>query len=101
MEPGLQSSSLYHVRRVEKYERRAGSVDGTCRRLGEHLNKITPSYKMYHKHPPENWMQKGVRAVEGGLKIYGTAQAAYQAGSAVASGLRSAYQVAGPMLALI
>ena len=56
---------------------------------------------MYHKHPPENWMQKGVRAVEGGLKIYGTAQGLYQAGTAVASGLRSVYQVAGPMLALL
>ena len=56
---------------------------------------------MYHKHPPENWMQKGVRVVEGGLKIMGTAQGLYQAGTAVASGLRSAYQVAGPMMALL
>ena len=46
-------------------------------------------------------MQKGVRAVEGGLKLYGTGQALYQAGTAVASGLRSAYQVAGPMMALL
>ena len=46
-------------------------------------------------------MQKGVRAVEGGLRIYGTAQGVYQAGTAIASGLRSAYQVAGPMLALL
>ena len=56
---------------------------------------------MYHKHPQENWMQKGVRAVEGGLRIYGTAQGVYQAGTAIASGLRSAYQVAGPMLTLL
>jgi hypothetical protein len=56
---------------------------------------------MYHKVPQENWFQKGIRAAEGGLKIYGTARGLYEAGSALASGMRSAYQVAGPMLAMI
>ena len=56
---------------------------------------------MYHKLPKESWLNKGIKAVEGGLKIYGTARGLYEAGSALATGLRSAYQVAGPMLALI
>ena len=56
---------------------------------------------MYHKLPKETWIDKGLRAVEGGLKIYGTARGLYEAGSALAAGLRSAYQVAGPMLAMI
>jgi hypothetical protein len=56
---------------------------------------------MYHKLPKESWFDKGLRAVEGGLKIYGTARGLYEAGSALATGLRSAYQVAGPMLAMI
>ena len=52
---------------------------------------------MYYKHPHESWMQKGVKAVEAGLKIYGTAQGLYQAGTAIASGLRAA----APMMALL
>ena len=55
---------------------------------------------MYHKVPQESWFQKGIRAAEGGLKIYGTAHGLYEAGSALAAGLRSAYQVAGPVLAM-
>lgn len=57
--------------------------------------------KMYHKLPQESWFQKGVRAAEQGLKIYGTARGLYEAGSAIYGGLRSAYQVASPMLAMI
>ena len=56
------------------------------------------------KHPSqlhENWFQKGVRVVEGGLKIYGTARGVYEAGSAIASGIRSGYQIAAPILAMI
>ena len=56
---------------------------------------------MYRKLPKENWFQKGIRAAEGGLKIYGTARGLYEAGSALATGLRSAQQVVGPMLALL
>ena len=56
---------------------------------------------MYHKVPRENWFQKGIKTVEGGLKIYGTTRGVYEAGSTIAGGLRSAYQVAGPMLAMI
>ena len=46
-------------------------------------------------------MQKGIKAVEGGLKIYGTARGVYEAGSAIASGIRTGYQVAAPMMALL
>ena len=56
---------------------------------------------MYHKVPHENWFQKGIRAAEGGLKIYGTARGLYEAGSALATGMRGAYQVAAPMMALL
>ena len=52
---------------------------------------------MLYKHPHENWFQKGIRGVEGGLKIYGTARGLYEAGSAIASGIRTA----APMLAMI
>ena len=56
---------------------------------------------MYHKIPHENWLQKGVRIADQGLRIYGTAKGLYEAGTALASGLRGAYQVAGPMLAML
>ena len=56
---------------------------------------------MYHKVPKESWLQKGAKGVDSGLKIYGTARGLYEAGSALATGLRGAYQVAGPMLAMI
>ena len=56
---------------------------------------------MYYKHPHENWLQKGIRATEGALRIYGTAKGVYEAGSAIASGMRRAYQIAGPALAML
>lgn len=56
---------------------------------------------MYHKLPKESWFDKGIKTVEGGLKIYGTARGLYEAGSALATGLRGAAAVAGPMLALL
>ena len=56
---------------------------------------------MYHKVPHENWFQKGIKVADSGLKIYGTARGLYEVGSAIGTGLRAAYQIAGPMLALI
>ena len=56
---------------------------------------------MYYKHPHESWMQKGIKTVEGGFKIYGTARGVYEAGSAIATGLRAGYQIAAPMMALL
>ena len=56
---------------------------------------------MYKQIPHENWFQKGLRVAEGGLKIYGTAQGLYNAASGLATGIRSAYQVAAPMVALL
>ena len=55
---------------------------------------------MYHKLPPENWLSKSRHFVEEGLRVYGTARGLYEAGSALAGGLRTAYQVAAPVLAL-
>ena len=56
---------------------------------------------MYHKIPHESWLQKGVRVAEQGLKLYGTARGLYEAGSAAMTGVRSAYQLAGPALAML
>ena len=56
---------------------------------------------MYYKHQHENWFQKGIRATEGALNVYGTARGIYEAGSAIASGVRAGYQVAAPMMALL
>ncbi len=56
---------------------------------------------MYYKHPHENFFQKAIRTAEGGLKIYGTARGLYEAGSAIASGIGTGYQVAAPMMALL
>ena len=56
---------------------------------------------MYHKLPKETWFNKGLKGVENALRIYGTAKGAWEAGSAVATGLRGAYQVAAPVLAMI
>ena len=55
-----------------------------------------------HKIPPsENWIQKGVHLAEDALKMYGTARGVYEAGSALATGLSSAYRIAAPALAML
>ena len=57
---------------------------------------------MYKNVPHEkSWFQKGIRAAEQGLQLYGTAKGLYEAGSAIAGGVRSAYQVAAPLLAML
>ena len=59
---------------------------------------------MYHKVAHESWFQKpvkGLRVADQGVKIIGMAKGIYEAGSAVAAGLRGAYQVAAPMMALL
>ena len=52
---------------------------------------------MYYKHPHENFLQKGMKIADQGLKMYGTAQGLYN----MYQGLRGAYQVAAPMLAML
>ena len=52
---------------------------------------------MYYKHPHENILQKGMKYVDQGLKMYGTAQGLYN----MYQGVRNAYQVAAPMMALL
>ena len=52
---------------------------------------------MYYKHPHENWLQKGARYVDQGLKVYGTAVGLYNAGRTVA-GLAAR---AAPALAML
>ena len=52
---------------------------------------------MYHKLPHENWLQKGTRIADQGLKMYGTAQGLYN----MVQGLRGTYQAVAPMLAML
>ena len=52
---------------------------------------------MYYKHPHENFLQKGMKIADQGLKMYGTAQGLYNA----FQGIRGAYQAAAPMLAML
>ena len=52
---------------------------------------------MYRKLPHENFLQKGMKIADQGLKMYGTAQGLYN----MYQGLRGAYQVAAPMLAML
>ena len=56
---------------------------------------------MHQKIPHESWFDKVKHTLDTGLKIYGTAQGVIQAGKTIYSGLRSAYQVAQPMMALL
>ena len=56
---------------------------------------------MYHKVPHENFFHKGLRAVNSGMKIYGAAKDIYTIGSAAVAGLRGAYSIAAPMMALL
>ena len=52
---------------------------------------------MYYKQPHENFLQKGMKVADQGLKLYGTAQGLYN----MYQGLRGAYQVAAPMIAML
>ena len=53
---------------------------------------------MYQKVPEENWLQKGVKAVDQGLAVYNTGKALYQAGTTLASGFRAVAPMMGMML---
>ena len=52
---------------------------------------------MYRKIPHENWLQKGVRYADQGLKLYGTAQGLYN----MYQGIRGAYTAVAPALAML
>ena len=56
---------------------------------------------MYYKHKPESMFSKVHRYLDQGLKIYGTARGVYEVGSGLVSAARTAYQVAGPALAIL
>ncbi len=63
---------------------------------------------MYKRIPHENFLQKGIKYAEQGLKIFGTAKGIYEVGSAIATGVRAAaptiatgLRVAAPALALL
>ena len=53
---------------------------------------------MYQKVQQENWLQKGVKAVDQGLAVYNTGKALYQAGTTIAAGFRAVAPLAGMML---
>jgi hypothetical protein len=52
---------------------------------------------MYTRVPHENFLQKGLKYAEQGLKVLGTAKGIYEVGSAIATGVRAV----GPALALL
>ena len=60
---------------------------------------------MLEKHPKQGFLSKALHFTDQGLKAYGTARGLYSmasgAESGVAQGLRTAYQVAGPALAML
>ena len=56
---------------------------------------------MYKQFPKDSFLSKTYKTIDNGLKIYGTARGLYEAGTAIATGIRSAYQIASPMLALL
>ena len=56
---------------------------------------------MYYKHPHENWLQKGLRYADQGLKVYGTMKGLYDAGRAVMGAGQAVYGVAAPALAML
>ena len=56
---------------------------------------------MLEKHPKQGFLSKALRFTDQGLKAYGTARGLYSMASGVAQGLRTAYQVAGPALAML
>ena len=54
---------------------------------------------MLTKHPRQGFLSKALHISDQGLKVYGTARGVYSMATGVAQGLRSAYQVAAPMIA--
>ena len=54
---------------------------------------------MLTKHPRQGFLSKALHMTDQGLKIYGTPRGLYSMASGVAQGVRTAYQVAAPMLA--
>jgi hypothetical protein len=67
---------------------------------------ITPIGKrvMYNRIPQESWLTKGLKTAEQGLKLYGTVKGLYDAGTAIAGGMRVLYQgaaMAAPVLAVL
>ena len=56
---------------------------------------------MLQKHPRQSFLSKVLNATDQGIKMYGTARGAYAAVTSVANAARSAYQIAGPALAML
>ena len=54
---------------------------------------------MLTKHPRQGFLSKALHFTDQGLKMYGTARGLYSMATGIASGVRSAYQVAAPMMA--
>ena len=54
---------------------------------------------MLAKHPRQGFMDKALHLTDQGLKVYGVAHGIYSAATGIAQGVRSAYQVAAPMIA--
>ena len=56
---------------------------------------------MLTKHPSQGFLSKVLNATDQGIKMYGTARGAYAVVTSIANAARSAYQIAGPALAML
>ena len=56
---------------------------------------------MLTKHPRQGFLSKVLNATDQGIKMYGTARGAYAMAAGIANSVRSAYQIAGPALAML
>ena len=53
---------------------------------------------MLTKHPRQGFMDKALHLTDQGLKVYGVAHGIYSAATGIAAGVRTAYQVAAPLI---
>ena len=56
---------------------------------------------MLQKHPRQGFLSKVLNATDQSLKMYGTVRGAYSMAASIANTARSAYQIAGPALAML
>ena len=57
--------------------------------------------EMIQKRPYQCFLSKTLHYTDQALRVFGTAKGLYEAGAGIASGLRSAYQIAAPIAAIL
>ena len=56
---------------------------------------------MLQKHPRQSFLSKVLNTSDQMLKVYGAARGTYAMAASIANTARSAYQIAGPALAML